>query len=63
MLQGPAARFDADGGVSGAFVKELATHKPQRTVFRAAGFRGDDMKINVEQIFKRLLPATNVKSI
>lgn len=57
------ACFDAHGGIDEAFVKELATHKPLRVVFRDAGFKSDDVKINVEQIFKQLSPGTEVKSI
>lgn len=58
-----AACFDAHGGVDEAFVKELATHKPLRVVFRDAGFKDSAVKINIEQIFKLLSPATDVKSI
>lgn len=58
-----AACFDAHGGVDETFVKELATHKPLRVVFRDAGFKDSAVKINVEQIFKLLSPATEVKSI
>lgn len=58
-----AACFDAHSGVDEAFVKELATHKPLRVVFRDAGFKDSAVKINVEQIFKLLSPATEVKSI
>lgn len=58
-----AACFDADGGIDGAFVKELAAYKPLRVVFRDAGFKDSAVKINVEQIFKLLSPATEVKSI
>lgn len=58
-----AACFDAHGGVDEDFVKELATHQPLRVVFRDAGFKSDDVKINVEQIFKLLSPGTDVKSI
>ena len=58
-----AACFDAHGGIDEAFVKELATHKPLRVVFRDAGFKDCAVKINVEQIFKLLSPATDVKSI
>lgn len=58
-----AACFDARGGVDEAFVKELATYKPLRVVFRDAGFKDSAVKINVEQIFKLLSPATEVKSI
>lgn len=58
-----AACFDAHGGIDEAFVKDLARHQPLRVVFRDAGFSSDDVKINVEQIFKLLSPATEVKSI
>ena len=57
------ACFDAHGGVDEPFVKELATHKPLRVVFRDAGFKDSAVKINVEQIFKLLSPSTEVKSI
>lgn len=57
------ACFDAHGGIDEAFVKELATHKPLRVVFRDAGFKDSAVKINVEQIFKLLSPGTEVKSI
>ncbi|MDR1889315.1 MAG: site-specific DNA-methyltransferase [Zoogloeaceae bacterium] len=58
-----AACFDAHGGIDEAFVKELATHKPLRVVFRDAGFKDSAVKINVEQIFRLLSPATEVKSL
>jgi adenine-specific DNA-methyltransferase len=58
-----AACFDARGGIDEAFVKELAVHKPLRVVFRDAGFKDSAVKINVEQIFKLLSPATEVKCI
>ncbi len=58
-----AACFDAHGGIDEAFVKELATHKPLRVVFRDAGFKDSAVKINVEQIFRLLSPATDVKCI
>ena len=45
------------------FIKELARRKPLRAVFRDTGYGSDAAKINVEQIFKRLSPATEVKSI
>lgn len=57
------ACFDAEGGIDEDFVKELATHQPLRVVFRDAGFRDSAVKINVEQIFKLLSPATEVKCI
>jgi len=58
-----AACFDGHGGVDEAFVKELAKVKPLRVVFRDAGFKDSSVKINVEQIFKLLSPATEVKCI
>lgn len=58
-----AAFFDARGGVDEAFVKELATHKPLRVVFRDAGFKDSAVKTNVEHILKLLSPSTEVKSI
>ena len=58
-----AACFDAGGRIDEAFVKELATHKPLRAVFRDAGFADSAAKINVEQIFKLLSPATEVKCL
>jgi len=58
-----AACFDAHGGIDEGFVKELAMHKPLRVVFRDAGFKDSAVKINVEQIFKLLSPATDAKCI
>lgn len=58
-----AACFDASGGVDEAFVKELAKLKPLRVVFRDAGFKADDVKTNVEQVFKLLSPSTDVRTI
>ena len=58
-----AACFDASGRIDEVFVKELATHKPLRAVFRDAGFADSAAKINVEQIFKLLSPGTEVKCI
>lgn len=58
-----AACFDKTGSIDDAFAKELATHKPLRAVFRDAGFKGDDVKINIEQIFKLLSPGTEVKCL
>ncbi|WP_420331703.1 site-specific DNA-methyltransferase [Oceanicaulis alexandrii] len=52
-----------DYGLTEELVKELAKHEPARVVFRDNGFASDAIKINVEQIFKQLSPATDVKSI
>jgi adenine-specific DNA-methyltransferase len=56
-----AACFET--GINEAFVKELAVRKPLRVVFRDTGYGGDDVKINVEQIFKQLSPGTEVKTL
>jgi adenine-specific DNA-methyltransferase len=58
-----AACFDKGGGIDDAFAKELAAFKPLRAVFRDAGFKDSTVKINIEQIFKLLSPATDVKCI
>ena len=58
-----AACFDTAGGITDDFAKELATHKPLRAVFRDAGFKDSAVKINIEQIFKLLSPATEVKCL
>lgn len=58
-----AACFDAHGRIDEDFVKELAKVQPLRVVFRDAGFKDSSVKINVEQIFKLLSPATEVKCI
>lgn len=58
-----AACFDGHGGVDEDLVKELAKVQPLRVVFRDAGFNDSSVKINVEQIFKLLSPATEVKCI
>jgi adenine-specific DNA-methyltransferase len=50
-------------GVTEDLVKKLAGHEPLRVVFRDNGFVSDAVKINVEQIFRQLSPATDVKSI
>lgn len=52
-----------DIGIDEDFVKQLAGHKPLRVVFRDAGFASDSVKINVEQVFKLLSPATEIKTL
>ena len=52
-----------DHGVTEELVRELAQYKPLRIVFRDNGFTSDAVKINTEQIFRQLSPATDVKSI
>ena len=56
-----AACFDAE--ITEAFVKELAARHPMRVVFRDAGFASDSVKINIEQIFKLISPATEIKTL
>ncbi len=56
-----AACFDPN--IDEAFVKELAARHPMRVVFRDAGFASDSVKINIEQIFKLISPATEIKVI
>ncbi len=50
-------------GITEDFVKELARYEPMRVVFRDNGFVSDAVKINVDQIFRQLSSATDVKSI
>ena len=52
-----------DTGVTEELVKELADREPLRAVFRDSGFVSDAVKINVEQVFRQLSPATDVRSI
>lgn len=71
VVQGKAVFF-VDGnalvacfetGVTEELVKELAGREPLRVVFRDNGFVSDAVKINVEQVFRQVSPATDVKSI
>jgi adenine-specific DNA-methyltransferase len=59
------ACFDKD--IDEALIKALAAKEPLRVVFRDDGFGSgidsDSVKINVEQIFKQLAPATDIKAI
>ena len=56
-----AACFDPE--ISDDLVKTLAKRKPLRAVFRDSSYGSDSVKINVEQIFKLLSPATELKSL
>ncbi|MBF2052720.1 MAG: type III restriction endonuclease subunit M [Candidatus Sericytochromatia bacterium] len=58
-----AACFAKEGEITEDFVKALAQREPLRVVFRDAGFAGDDVKINVAQIFKLMSPHTEVKTL
>lgn len=51
-----------DAGVSPELVRAIAKREPLRAVFRDSGF-SDDARINAEQVFRELSPATDVKAI
>lgn len=63
FVDGNALAACFDTGVDEDFVKQLAARKPLRAVFRDAGFAGDAVKINVEQVFKLLSPSTEIKTL
>ena len=63
FVDGNALAACFEEGVSEEFVKLLAKREPLRAVFRDAGFASDSVKINVEQIFKLMSPATDIKTI
>lgn len=63
FVDGNALAACFDTGIDEGFVKQLAGHKPMRVVFRDAGFASDSVKINVEQVFKLLSPATEIKTL
>lgn len=44
-------------------VRSIATREPLRAVFRDSGFASDDARINAEQVFREMSPATDVKAI
>jgi adenine-specific DNA-methyltransferase len=49
--------------INEALCKQIASRKPLRVVFRDHGFPNDSSKINAEQIFKLLSPATEMRTI
>ena len=55
------ACFDSE--VSPELVRAIAKRGPLRAVFRDSGFASDDARINAEQIFREISPATDVKAI
>jgi adenine-specific DNA-methyltransferase len=63
FVDGDALVACFDTGVTEELVKDLASYKPLRMVFRDNGFVSDVVKINVEQIFRQLSPNTDIKSI
>lgn len=52
-----------DKSLDSDIVHEIASRKPVRAVFRDDGFESDSQRINVEQIFREVSPATEVKAI
>jgi adenine-specific DNA-methyltransferase len=52
-----------DEAVSIDLVRALAKREPLRVVFRDSGFASDDARINAEQIFKELSPASDLKAV
>jgi adenine-specific DNA-methyltransferase len=63
--------FDVDDGmllacfncaITTDLVKGLASRQPLRVVFRDSDFESDTARINAEQIFKELSPATELRS-
>jgi adenine-specific DNA-methyltransferase len=63
FVDGNALAACFEDGIDEEFVKELAKRQPLRVVFRDAGYGSDDVKINVEQIFKQLSPGTEVRTL
>lgn len=49
--------------ISEKLVREIASMKPLRVVFRDSCFAGSPEKINLEEIFKTLSPETSVRVI
>ncbi|MFW0861276.1 MAG: site-specific DNA-methyltransferase [Dethiobacter sp.] len=49
--------------ISEKAIREIASRKPLRAVFRDSGFTSSPEKINVFEIFKLLAPSTNVRVI
>ena len=52
-----------DGEVSPAVVRAVAKREPLRAVFRDSGFATDSDRINAEQVFAEVSPATDVRAI
>ncbi|AMN47937.1 DNA methyltransferase [Steroidobacter denitrificans] len=50
-------------GIDEAFVEEIARHQPLRVIFRDVGSKNDAVKFGIEQTFKKLSPATEIRCI
>ncbi|WP_376766357.1 DNA methyltransferase [Thermoactinomyces mirandus] len=53
------ACFDED--IPESVIKKIAEDKPLRVVFRDSSFKDDSARINVEELFKMLSPATEIQ--
>lgn len=63
VVDGGALVACFDENVTPEFVRAIAKREPLRAVFRDSGFASDAARINAEQVFKELSPATDVKAI
>jgi adenine-specific DNA-methyltransferase len=63
VVEGGALIACFESPVSPEIVRTIAKREPLRAVFRDAGFASDDARINAEQIFREMSPATEVKAI
>ncbi|OLT43562.1 DNA methyltransferase [Serinicoccus sp. CNJ-927] len=63
VVEGDVLLACFDERVKPELVRAMAKRQPLRAVFRDSGFASDDARINAEQIFKELSPATDVKAI
>ncbi|CAM3282906.1 DNA methylase N-4/N-6 domain-containing protein [Williamsia muralis] len=52
-----------DSKVNPELVRTIAKREPLRAVFRDSSFASDEARINAEQVFRELSPATDVKAI
>ncbi|MDE0553412.1 MAG: site-specific DNA-methyltransferase, partial [Candidatus Poribacteria bacterium] len=57
------ACFEKNGKITEDFCKELANRLPLRVIFRDSGFKDDNVRINIDQIFKIMSPNTDLKTI
>jgi adenine-specific DNA-methyltransferase len=63
FVDGNALAACFETGINEEFVKAMAARHPMRAVFRDTSFNSDSVKINIEQIFKLISPATEVKTL
>jgi len=52
-----------DSRIDVELIRAIAKRQPLRAVFRDSSFASDDARINAEQVFRELSPATDVKVI